>query len=526
MENMSSLAASLSEDLEDDRGLSDDQLKAICEPILRGEQASRELILRVRDSDYWRPRFCFIHAVRYCREYVALPEVVSLCTELQDPSDAVFARTYYARLIMNDIVPDMDTAKPETLPYCIWYPDVASEQTYREVAGRYPQLRYQVARACAVAGYDTLYQELDVLPEVAVAEEARTSFTGEQSKIFQLIMKSPVRYRVMDDYEKRIIPNPQHGFLNADTATVAELKTVIPYWAVTWYLGDPMVFDVLEDRRLGLEAVEDDRDTSFGREHQSLLYMPLLGDLPAMPDKNMLVVMAAYHGNVDRYVRLRRPRMVPGELDCCIRGIYHSTPFARWWFEQDDVTVPIIEACHARFTMMNDLSWLPSRTLPYLIWWPVMPHLATLEALVRKEPKMAQAVGHACVFGDYRDLYDRIKPEPTSEIRREARCIREKYYLEDLQARREQLPAGWREIDFPPGMDVQVSPTYLTERTEPVLFGRLEASIVLGSYPGAGLYAGSDPNGGYVDLFMCASQELIKKAEDEDGIMLPEEEDE
>jgi hypothetical protein len=40
------------------------------------------------------------------------------------------------------------------------------------------------------------------------------------------------------------------------------------------------------------------------------------------------------------------------------------------------------------------------------------------------------------------------------------------------------------------------------------------------------LYAGSDPNGGYADLFMCASQELLKRAEDEDGIMLPEEEDE
>jgi hypothetical protein len=33
-------------------------------------------------------------------------------------------------------------------------------------------MRYQVGRACAAAGYFDLYKELDLLPDVSIAEEA------------------------------------------------------------------------------------------------------------------------------------------------------------------------------------------------------------------------------------------------------------------------------------------------------------------------------------------------------------------
>jgi hypothetical protein len=65
-----------------------------------------------------------------------------------------------------------DIDSPYEYPYCIWHPDVALENTYREVAAKYPDLRHQVGRACAVACYTHLYLELDRLPDVSIDEEA------------------------------------------------------------------------------------------------------------------------------------------------------------------------------------------------------------------------------------------------------------------------------------------------------------------------------------------------------------------
>lgn len=36
-------------------------------------------------------------------------------------------------------------------------------------------MRYRVGRACAVAGYSTLYKEVDLLSDIAITEEARGS---------------------------------------------------------------------------------------------------------------------------------------------------------------------------------------------------------------------------------------------------------------------------------------------------------------------------------------------------------------
>lgn len=73
---------------------------------------------------------------------------------------------------------------PRYQPYCIWYPDIAREDTYRELAERYPSMRYQVGRACAAAGYVDLYKELCLLPDISIAEEARESDTPGGNEIF------------------------------------------------------------------------------------------------------------------------------------------------------------------------------------------------------------------------------------------------------------------------------------------------------------------------------------------------------
>lgn len=59
------------------------------------------------------------------------------------------------------------------MPYCIRYPEIATEDTYRRLARRYPSMAYHVGRACAVAGYLGLYKELNILPDTHIAEEAR-----------------------------------------------------------------------------------------------------------------------------------------------------------------------------------------------------------------------------------------------------------------------------------------------------------------------------------------------------------------
>lgn len=116
---------------------------------------------------------------------------------------------------MNNTVPDM--MDPNSIPNCIWYPEVATQDTYRQLVRKYPKMRYHVGRACAVAGYTELYRELGLLPDVFIAEEAREC---SNDNIFEDIMGAPARYAVMDDYTRTVnLVNPKLGaFLNGDTA--------------------------------------------------------------------------------------------------------------------------------------------------------------------------------------------------------------------------------------------------------------------------------------------------------------------
>ncbi|CEJ89745.1 hypothetical protein VHEMI05570 [[Torrubiella] hemipterigena] len=337
-----------SSDVSLDLVLKGDRLQELCVPILEGKTVPDDVIFE--DTDFYKiPRLCFIYALRHCKGYIDDAAVARRCLSSNDDSeDAAFLRTYYAHCIMNNNIPDIDTSKPKTLPYCIWYPDLAKESTYREVAERYPQLKYHVARACAIAGYTSLYRELDILPEIAVAEEARESPAG--AEIWQLLKDKP------------------------DTATLNEFQWRIGHDAIRSY--HYMSFDVTEDGTIGPERVPKNSETEYGEDEQSLLYEPLLGDLHWTPNKDLLLLMAAYHGNVDRYVRLRRPKMIESEYECCLHGIYHSTPFARWWYSQyDDIDSNFTEAWLARFTMINDISWVKPNSenpvLPYMMWWPM-----------------------------------------------------------------------------------------------------------------------------------------------------------
>lgn len=71
---------------------------------------------------------------------------------------------------MSNETPDL--SRDSEVPCCIWYLDIAFEHTYRILVNCYPRMRYQVGRACAVAGNTALFHKLDLPPEVYTAEEA------------------------------------------------------------------------------------------------------------------------------------------------------------------------------------------------------------------------------------------------------------------------------------------------------------------------------------------------------------------
>lgn len=85
-------------------------------------------------------RTSIIRGIRHHHGFATSAAVTALSAE-----HAHFARARNARLIMSNVVPEpeeMDDSDRERQPYCIWHPDFASETTCRELARRYPSMRY------------------------------------------------------------------------------------------------------------------------------------------------------------------------------------------------------------------------------------------------------------------------------------------------------------------------------------------------------------------------------------------------
>lgn len=57
---------------------------------------------------------------------------------------------------------------------------------------RYPNMTYQVDRACAGASDTDFYLELDIFPEISIAEEARANGS---TRNFNIIMEHSVKYK-------------------------------------------------------------------------------------------------------------------------------------------------------------------------------------------------------------------------------------------------------------------------------------------------------------------------------------------
>lgn len=389
---------------------------ADCESALRGLALPENLGNQV-------VRLCLVSGIREHASFARSSEVTDLCRV-----NETFARARNASLIMSNEVPGPELmSKRTTYPYCIWYPRVAREDTYRKISATFPEMRYQVGRACAVAGFAGLYRELDLLPDTSIAEEAREAGRANEGsgQIFEQIMSAPVRYRVMNDYDLTIeLDKPKPGaFLNADTAVRATLaaRQKFSKGFRSWEY-----FNITEDWGIGEETVEVEA-ARLTDEEVALFGSPLPFDLPTM-HKDLMILVAAYEGNLDRYARLRRPgRSVEYELHCLVPGVYRSTAMALWLERNPDIMQAVADrwdpdevamlrrAIHARHVMNNDVGRLldadppvPDDELPYWIWYPTIPSPAVLLRLARARPAMRPQCARACIAGGHRGAYTAI----------------------------------------------------------------------------------------------------------------------
>ncbi|KAI6785965.1 uncharacterized protein J7T54_006304 [Emericellopsis cladophorae] len=415
-------------------------------------------------------RLALVAGIRRHLDLARLPELADLCA--YSSAQNVFARARNARLIMSGEIPGQDMMGEGCLPYCIWHPEVATEDTYRTLVTQYPSMKYQVGRACAVGGYIDLYRELDLLPDTSIAEEARENGGVQGAReIYHLIMAMPTRYKVMDDYTRKISTSPRAGAqLNADTAVIASMKSTRKYSADFPAHWRP--FNIGEDWGIAEKSVSP-KPAALGSAEMDLIDGPLPPDLPTM-NKHLLILMAAYMGNVDRYARLRRPWPVKAELKCLLRGIYHSTFMATWLARNDSIVLAVgrhpsdikalRRAIHARRVMNNDIAhviarneagqWIvPDDELPYWIWYPTMPQRQVIPRLAQLRPTMAAACLRACIAANYREDFEAIinlpGVVPDSAMQFEAGLHGwGDYYAEDILRRQEalgieQLAADW-----------------------------------------------------------------------------------
>ncbi|KAJ5280180.1 hypothetical protein N7478_005552 [Penicillium angulare] len=362
-------------------------------------------------------RLCIIRGIRYHHGFAE--ELRGVTPE--------FTRALNARDIMSGVIPTFSEPDRSDIPYCIWHPDVPSEDTLRLLVQRYPDMIYHAARACAVGGYIDLYKELDILPEVHIAEEAgyaQRNRKGSQ-EIYQNILSQPVKFAIMNDYKRTVdVSGRRVTPLNGDTAAYSSLEAKSTFHESKGpWVHKSYYFNITEDWGI------DDHDCEAPKTPDDdfpLVYSPLPTDLPLI-NKDGLISVAAYIGDIDRYVRLRRPEWIEDELGLVVHGIYHNAFFAKWWNSQISETpqsglieCTIRRAINARRIMSNDLSWVtvdvPDLVLPEMIYYPSFAQGTTYQELAHIVPSMYRLCLQACIGAGYVTTWDNLLLQPPEDI--------------------------------------------------------------------------------------------------------------
>ncbi|KAG8631760.1 hypothetical protein KVT40_000900 [Elsinoe batatas] len=351
---------------------------------------------------------------------VLVPEIARLCVIRGIRYHDGYA-TELAGNRLDNRVPDMKTPSEECA-YCIWHPDIAEEETYRTLVKRYPEMNYQVGRACAV--------------DASIAEEARDNGA---TAIFASIVSKPIIFQILDDYSRKVNseePAVTCG-LNCDTAirSSLDIKQGLGHLVTTkddaddelgWLDDDPPVysegfmpqtFNITEDQSIDELGTDDTRTLDSMEE---LFYSPLPRHLPNLKNKDVLIDLAAAEGNIGRYTRLRRPfgKGGPHERAALMRGIYHHPMFARWCSMQPEFQSDksIQHAITARYVMSNNVSRVTEDTFIPQIWYPDLAQHLTYQAVLRKAPKMRQVIARAAIVTQSQGLFINADPDPTDHL--------------------------------------------------------------------------------------------------------------
>lgn len=155
---------------------------------------------------------------------------------------------------------------------------------------------------------------------------------------YDAIMRAEVKYNAVDNYTREAI-SPTPGNLNGHTIIQPYLDIRFElnykwtlymnykwtlYTSIHWEML-PASFYLVEDGRLDEKSNPEERtEWPFVTkmpfpvsdiENLPLLYNPLPKDLPTL-HKDLLILTAAFCGDIDRYVRLRRPTVIRTEMNC------------------------------------------------------------------------------------------------------------------------------------------------------------------------------------------------------------------
>ncbi|KAJ4378726.1 hypothetical protein N0V86_005597 [Didymella sp. IMI 355093] len=448
-------------------------------------------------------------------------------------TDAQFTRALNAQAIMNNRIPDMH--EPDEFPYCIWHPKIPTKDTCQELLHRYPQLNYQIGRVCAVAGYTDVYHSLALLPEVHIAEEARDA---NNLDIYNVITAQPAKYAVFDDYSRTYTPSsPRPSLINGDTCvrSMLEIKQrySMPHHVnsnVPWYRRRGFSnrrFDITED--MSIDTYHSDAHKIDQAVVIPLLYNPLPADLPTV-QKDLLILTAAVHGDIDRYARLRRPYVSTKEVACLARGIYHNPMFAKWVALQLEAgderfnTQRVKKALHARFIMSNNLERITSDTpeadLPYLIWYPHLAERETYVELARKRPDVRIQAARACLVANYEDAYRDIDPPWDRALAREADESPNPFFAEDLRRKAAAAGVEYQGCNWRDAGEGYIEPwkfftlqkdTWTHGHTSSKPLGRIELSAVENDMGYFGLYDGEQADVRSIEATVFASAEAREK---------------
>lgn len=117
-------------------------------------------------------RFCTIRGIRYHHGFAE---------ELRRGTPD-FTRALNARDIKSGFIPNMSESNANEGPYCIWNPDVPSEDILRLLVQKYPSMIYHAARTCAVDLYFDCIRNL-ILSQSCISQ--RKLATQAEREIFK-----------------------------------------------------------------------------------------------------------------------------------------------------------------------------------------------------------------------------------------------------------------------------------------------------------------------------------------------------